>query len=86
MYISVCVCALCTERSAEYRIFWGAWDFPNEFPGGVNFTVGQSDEGRDWVSVFQSMLHYSFVDIPSQLHRTTYTGPSTAQPTPGTTP
>ncbi|KAH9849784.1 galactose mutarotase-like protein [Lenzites betulinus] len=36
------------RQPSKYRIYWGAWDFPNEFPGGVNFTVGQSVEGSDW--------------------------------------
>ncbi|KAJ7919752.1 hypothetical protein B0H13DRAFT_2428155 [Mycena leptocephala] len=33
---------------AEYRIYWGAWDFPTQFPTGVNFTIGRSREGVDW--------------------------------------
>ncbi|KAJ7892230.1 galactose mutarotase-like protein [Mycena leptocephala] len=32
-----------------YRIYWGAWDFPTQFPTGVNFTIGRSREGVDWV-------------------------------------
>ena len=32
----------------EYRRY-GLWiDYPSEFPGGVNFVVGQSDEATDW--------------------------------------
>ncbi|KAI0651829.1 galactose mutarotase-like protein [Trametes meyenii] len=35
-------------QPSKYRIYWGAWDFPTEFPGGVNFTIGKSVESRDW--------------------------------------
>ncbi|MEO2044951.1 MAG: polysaccharide lyase family protein [Pirellulales bacterium] len=32
----------------EYRQY-GLWfDYPTEFPGGVNFVIGQSDEATDW--------------------------------------
>jgi rhamnogalacturonan endolyase len=27
---------------AEYRIYWGVYDFPTDFPDGVTYTVGQS--------------------------------------------
>ncbi|KAI0801290.1 galactose mutarotase-like protein [Fomes fomentarius] len=37
-----------TRQPSKYRIYWGAWDFPTEFPGGVNFTIGKSIESRDW--------------------------------------
>ncbi|KAI0361653.1 galactose mutarotase-like protein [Trametes cingulata] len=36
------------RQPSKYRIYWGAWDFPTDFPGGVNFTVGESVESRDW--------------------------------------
>ena len=32
----------------DYRQ-WGLWqDYPSEFPDGVNFVIGQSDEATDW--------------------------------------
>ncbi|KAF7294083.1 Galactose mutarotase-like protein [Mycena kentingensis (nom. inval.)] len=31
-----------------------AWDFPTQFPNGVNFTIGQSVEGVDW-----NYIHWS---------------------------
>lgn len=31
----------------EYLIYWAAYDFPNDFPDGVNFRVGESDESQD---------------------------------------
>ncbi|TFY50556.1 hypothetical protein EVG20_g11450, partial [Dentipellis fragilis] len=37
-----------TNQPHKYRIYWGAWDFPTQFPNGVNFTVGKSDWARDW--------------------------------------
>ncbi|KAJ7024043.1 galactose mutarotase-like domain-containing protein [Mycena alexandri] len=36
------------NRPAKYRIYSGAWDFPTQFPEGVNFTIGESREGVDW--------------------------------------
>lgn len=32
---------------AEYRIYWAAYDYLDDFPEGVRFTVGASDEARD---------------------------------------
>lgn len=31
----------------EYRIFWGAYDFVEDFPKGVTYVVGVSDVGED---------------------------------------
>ncbi|KAI2626197.1 polysaccharide lyase family 4 protein [Xylaria nigripes] len=31
----------------QYRIYWGAYDYVEEFPNGVTFKVGESDVGRD---------------------------------------
>lgn len=31
----------------QYRIYWAAYDFPNDFPEGVRFKVGESDVGQD---------------------------------------
>lgn len=31
----------------QYRIYWAAYDFPNDFPEGVRFKVGESDVGKD---------------------------------------
>ncbi|WVQ83761.1 hypothetical protein IAT38_005905 [Cryptococcus sp. DSM 104549] len=43
-----------TLHQEEYRQYWGAWDFPTDFPEGVNFTVGVSDPATDW-----NYVHYS---------------------------
>lgn len=43
----------------QYRIYWGAYDYPEEFPDGVNFHVGESDEAKDL-----NYIHWSF--FPSQ--------------------
>lgn len=32
----------------EYRVYWGAYDFPADFPDGINFRVGESKEADDW--------------------------------------
>jgi hypothetical protein len=33
----------------QYRQYWGAYDFPIDFPSGVNYTIGVSDPAKDWV-------------------------------------
>ncbi|KAK8127180.1 rhamnogalacturonate lyase C [Apiospora sp. TS-2023a] len=38
----------------EYRNYYGAYDFLDDFPQGVRFQVGQSDEMRDW-----NYIHWS---------------------------
>lgn len=38
----------------EYRIYWANWDFPNDFPEGVNFKVGESKEDVDF-----NYIHWS---------------------------
>ncbi|KAK8844836.1 hypothetical protein IAR55_006686 [Kwoniella newhampshirensis] len=43
-----------TLHQEEYRQYWGAWDFPTDFPDGVNYTIGVSDPARDW-----NYVHYS---------------------------
>ena len=40
----------------EYRIYWGQWDFPSDFPDGVTFTVGTSDESKDFNYVHWSVF------------------------------
>ncbi|KAL7285294.1 hypothetical protein ACG7TL_000389 [Trametes sanguinea] len=61
------------RHPSKYRIFWGAWDFPNEFPGGVNFTVGHSVEGRDWNYVHWSQYGptYTRNDTVTNINRWT---------------
>ncbi|KAL2826148.1 galactose mutarotase-like domain-containing protein [Aspergillus cavernicola] len=43
----------------QYRIYWGNYDYPAEFPSGVNFHVGQSDIAKDL-----NYIHWAF--FPSQ--------------------
>ncbi|KAJ1338107.1 rhamnogalacturonan endolyase [Microdochium nivale] len=38
----------------EYRIYWAKWDFPTDFPNGVNFHIGESDAAADW-----NYIHWS---------------------------
>jgi len=35
-------------RVPQYRVYWGAYDFVNDFPQGVKFAVGKSKEAEDW--------------------------------------
>jgi rhamnogalacturonan endolyase len=39
---------------SEYRIYWGAYDYLEDFPEGVNFHVGQSEESKDF-----NYIHWS---------------------------
>ncbi|KAL2862615.1 galactose mutarotase-like domain-containing protein [Aspergillus lucknowensis] len=43
----------------QYRIYWGKYDYPAEFPDGVSFHVGTSDPAQD-----MNYIHWSF--FPSQ--------------------
>ncbi|KAJ5490700.1 rhamnogalacturonate lyase B [Penicillium diatomitis] len=36
----------------EYLIYWGAYDWVNDFPQGINFTIGESDPAIDLNTVF----------------------------------
>ncbi|KAF7364613.1 Galactose mutarotase-like protein [Mycena venus] len=49
-------------RPAKYRIYWGAWDFPTQFPQGVNFTIGVSREGVDWNYIHWSQYGPTYID------------------------
>ncbi|KAG8684834.1 hypothetical protein FRC09_015120, partial [Ceratobasidium sp. 395] len=44
----------------EYRIYWGQWDFPTDFPKGINYTVGTSNAARDWNYVHWSVFGPSY--------------------------
>ncbi|KAL7415871.1 galactose mutarotase-like domain-containing protein [Mrakia frigida] len=43
-----------TNHPEEHRAYYGQWDFVNDFPTGVNYTVGVSDYAKDW-----NYIHYS---------------------------
>lgn len=43
-----------TLNPQEYRIYWGDHDFPTDFPDGVHFKIGESDEAKDW-----NYIHWS---------------------------
>lgn len=38
----------------EYRIYWGAYDFPSDFPNGVDYHVGKSKPSEDF-----NYIHWS---------------------------
>ncbi|KAF4341179.1 rhamnogalacturonate lyase C [Fusarium beomiforme] len=40
----------------QYRIYWGKYDFVEDFPKGVNFHVGNDDEAKDL-----NYVHWSFI-------------------------
>ncbi|RYO98648.1 hypothetical protein DL766_001052 [Monosporascus sp. MC13-8B] len=40
----------------QYRIYWAKWDFPTDFPEGVVFTIGESDEAEDFNYVHWSVF------------------------------
>ena len=33
----------------QYRVYWGAYNFTQDFPNGVDFTIGKNDLVKDWV-------------------------------------
>jgi rhamnogalacturonan endolyase len=35
------------QHPEEYRIYWGAYDYIKDFPNGVNYHVGESDQAKD---------------------------------------
>lgn len=35
-------------HAPEYRIYWGAYDYINDFPNGVKFHINKSSEAQDW--------------------------------------
>ncbi|TRX91924.1 hypothetical protein FHL15_007243 [Xylaria flabelliformis] len=48
----------------QYRIYWGKWDFPTDFPGGVVFKIGESVESEDF-----NYIHWSwFPGYANYLH------------------
>ncbi|KAG8701655.1 hypothetical protein FRC09_005214 [Ceratobasidium sp. 395] len=49
-----------TLHPEEYRIYWGYYDFPTDFPNGVNFTIGKSDIARDWNYIHWSVFGPSY--------------------------
>lgn len=40
----------------EYRIYWAAYDYLNDFPDGVNFHVGTSEPAKDFNYIHWSVL------------------------------
>ncbi|KAJ7591429.1 galactose mutarotase-like domain-containing protein [Mycena floridula] len=45
---------------AQYRNYWGAYDFPTDFPRGVNFTIGESNEATDFNYIHWSVFGPTF--------------------------
>ncbi|KAI3336328.1 polysaccharide lyase family 4 protein [Xylariaceae sp. AK1471] len=39
----------------QHRIYWAKWDFPTDFPNGVNFKIGESTEAKDF-----NYIHWSW--------------------------
>ncbi|KAI1847371.1 hypothetical protein JX266_006596 [Neoarthrinium moseri] len=48
----------------EYRIYWGAYDYLDDFPDGVRFHVGQSREAEDF-----NYVHWSVFGGRANFHR-----------------
>ncbi|KAI1380290.1 polysaccharide lyase family 4 protein [Hypoxylon crocopeplum] len=48
----------------QYRAYWANWDFPSDFPNGVNFKVGQSKEADDF-----NYIHWSVFPGPANFFR-----------------
>lgn len=54
---------------AEYRIYWGVYDYPEDFPEGVTFRVGESDEAEDL-----NYVHWSVYGGRGSLREEAYVG------------
>lgn len=53
---------------AEYRIYWGAYDFIADFPNGVNFHVGKSNTYKDFNYIHWSVFGgYANSNRPQQV-------------------
>ncbi|KAI0386548.1 polysaccharide lyase family 4 protein [Hypomontagnella monticulosa] len=48
----------------QYRVYWANWDFPTDFPNGVNFKIGQSKEAEDF-----NYIHWSVFPGYSNFNR-----------------
>lgn len=44
------------RQPREYWVYWGGYDFPTDFPNGVNFTIGESDLATDFNTVHWSVF------------------------------
>ncbi|KAI7278405.1 rhamnogalacturonate lyase [Hortaea werneckii] len=53
----------------EYRIYWGAYDYHEDFPEGVTFRVGESDAGDDL-----NYIHWSVYGGKGSLREDPYYG------------
>ncbi|KAI6912597.1 rhamnogalacturonate lyase [Hortaea werneckii] len=53
----------------EYRIYWGAYDYHEDFPEGVTFRVGESDVGDDL-----NYIHWSVYGGKGSLREDPYCG------------
>lgn len=40
----------------EYLIYWGAYDWQDDFPNGINYTIGESDPATDFNTVHWSVF------------------------------
>lgn len=47
-----------TLAPEEYRQYWGQWDFPTDFPNGVNYTVGKSDPAEDFNYIHWAVISH----------------------------
>lgn len=52
-----------TYHPMQYRQYWGAYNFTEDFPQGINFEIGASDVSSDWVSV-----HITCTSLPLRSH------------------
>ncbi|KAM0332556.1 hypothetical protein ACHAQA_002840 [Verticillium albo-atrum] len=53
-----------TLAPEEYRMYWAQWDFPTDFPDGVDFKVGESDPAEDF-----NYIHWSVISENGNFYR-----------------
>ncbi|KAJ7745590.1 galactose mutarotase-like protein [Mycena maculata] len=56
-------------RTNIHRASKCAWDFPTQFPNGVNFTIGESDVAEDWAW----QINFDLASQPSSSANATFT-------------
>ncbi|ETS84958.1 rhamnogalacturonate lyase C [Pestalotiopsis fici W106-1] len=48
----------------QFRMYWALWDFPSDFPDGVNYKVGESVPEEDF-----NYIHWSVISQPGNFFR-----------------
>lgn len=47
-----------TNHPEEFRMYWAMWDFPTDFPDGVDFRIGESNIAEDFNYIHWSVISH----------------------------